>query len=608
MSQKKPFYFLTALMTLALSACLATPTQNDHPCETARHCIYDTVAGESQCKDGYTWADPSDASNYNCKVIDDDSCTPTTCVAQNANCGTLPDGCGGELPCGECGEFEVCGGGGPNLCGEEVCWPVLCDEAGAECGSISDGCGNMIDCGICESGFTCNESVIPPVCVSDEACVPDTCESLGLECGTASDGCGGTLDCGTCSTCGNGQIDSGEACDGNNLNGKSCESLGYDTGTLSCNADCTFSESQCENVNCPPNSHFVTSGGQSGCACDEGYQPNSNNDGCEEIVEEVCDTPNFKFPITPPSGRYSLLDPEENDSQIIMDTHTGYMFQKCYAGLSGPGCSIYEDTQYEMPTYQSFDEAQTYCADLGLGGFDDWELPPMDILMSTISSAGANIGGSPSVFGYGLFTNSYWPSEYDHDSLSSEPSGIEQISGSVAEDGSYWGVDLWRATTAQRHASNGGYVRCVRRTPEVDIIQSTPRCVSTVPSGFFNENIIEDSMTGLQWIGCSNSTCYGNQQQGAISNCADRGLGSIQWRLPTYHELITLLDFSKTTTPYSHGDIFPDIDSSGSFWTTTTTSGGNIWLVGLRNGYTHHTVYLDSSHGTAKYICVRKVE
>ena len=47
------------------------------------------------------------------------------------------------------------------------------------------------------------------------------------------------------SGCGNGVIDSGEDCDGANLNGQTCMSRGYVSGTLTCNADCTFNTSNC---------------------------------------------------------------------------------------------------------------------------------------------------------------------------------------------------------------------------------------------------------------------------------------------------------------------------------------------------------------------------
>ena len=46
--------------------------------------------------------------------------------------------------------------------------------------------------------------------------------------------------------CGNGIIDSGEDCDGSNLGGATCSSLGYSGGTLSCNAStCKFDASKC---------------------------------------------------------------------------------------------------------------------------------------------------------------------------------------------------------------------------------------------------------------------------------------------------------------------------------------------------------------------------
>lgn len=56
--------------------------------------------------------------------------------------------------------------------------------------------------------------------------------------------------------CGNGALDMNEQCDGQNLNGFTCESLGNTGGTLLCDAvTCTFDTSMCSND---------TSGGTSG--------------------------------------------------------------------------------------------------------------------------------------------------------------------------------------------------------------------------------------------------------------------------------------------------------------------------------------------------------
>jgi len=47
------------------------------------------------------------------------------------------------------------------------------------------------------------------------------------------------------SVCGNNIVEADEQCDGSDLNNHSCSDLGYDGGTLSCNASCTFNTSAC---------------------------------------------------------------------------------------------------------------------------------------------------------------------------------------------------------------------------------------------------------------------------------------------------------------------------------------------------------------------------
>jgi hypothetical protein len=47
-------------------------------------------------------------------------------------------------------------------------------------------------------------------------------------------------------TCGNNDKEIGEQCDGSDLGGATCQSLGYDRGTLSCSGSCSYDVSQCE--------------------------------------------------------------------------------------------------------------------------------------------------------------------------------------------------------------------------------------------------------------------------------------------------------------------------------------------------------------------------
>jgi hypothetical protein len=49
----------------------------------------------------------------------------------------------------------------------------------------------------------------------------------------------------TVPTCGNGRLDRGEQCDGTNLFGRNCETLGFTGGELACRPDCLFDNSGC---------------------------------------------------------------------------------------------------------------------------------------------------------------------------------------------------------------------------------------------------------------------------------------------------------------------------------------------------------------------------
>ncbi len=66
--------------------------------------------------------------------------------------------------------------------------------------------------------------------------------------GSAGGGLGGVSGGGTGGTpaeCGNNVQEGGENCDGTDLTGATCVDIGFDTGTLTCNADCTWDKSAC---------------------------------------------------------------------------------------------------------------------------------------------------------------------------------------------------------------------------------------------------------------------------------------------------------------------------------------------------------------------------
>lgn len=147
---------------------------------------------------------------------DASACTPTTCAQQLKNCGTISDGCSGQLDCGACSGVETCGGRGvPNQCGCSETDAALCTRLTKNCGTVTtvDRCGatRSVDCGACTAPAACGGGGTPNVC----ACAAETdtafCSRLGKQCGavTATDACGmtRTVDCGSCgglTTCGGG--------------------------------------------------------------------------------------------------------------------------------------------------------------------------------------------------------------------------------------------------------------------------------------------------------------------------------------------------------------------------------------------------------------------
>ena len=104
-----------------------------------------------------------------------------------------------------------------------------------------------------------------PTCGNNLAESPEVCDGTDLNgqtCVSQGFAGGGTLACnGTCTgfdtsgciggpVCGNGVVETGEACDGGNLNGATCQSLGFSGGTLACSGSCTFDTSGCTSGGC----------------------------------------------------------------------------------------------------------------------------------------------------------------------------------------------------------------------------------------------------------------------------------------------------------------------------------------------------------------------
>jgi hypothetical protein len=72
-----------------------------------------------------------------------------------------------------------------------------------------------------------------------------SCVTQGFLSGTLSCNADCTFNTSRCSKCGDGIVDIGEECDGTNLSNKNCTTEGFFRGDLSCKADCTFNTTKC---------------------------------------------------------------------------------------------------------------------------------------------------------------------------------------------------------------------------------------------------------------------------------------------------------------------------------------------------------------------------
>lgn len=223
------------------STCLREPSCGDGFLDPAEQCddgnevagdgCSDTCQYEFVCGDGVCETE----RNETCSLCPDDCCPcgdgqcesglGESCELCRADC--CPD-CGD----GVLGTTEQCDDG--NLVDGDGCSAACIDEDGqADCGN-----------GLWESGEECDDANTADgdgcsaVCQWEFVCGDATCESAnGETCQLCPQDC--------CPSCGNGVIDTGEACDTSVLGGVTCADLCYTGGTLTCTAWCTLDTSTC---------------------------------------------------------------------------------------------------------------------------------------------------------------------------------------------------------------------------------------------------------------------------------------------------------------------------------------------------------------------------
>lgn len=228
----KPWFLTCAL---GLAACATGLEDRENPIYTT------TSTSNADSSDNSDEAMEAEGDGDGDPTTQGDSTSTTTTDTADTNEGTAT--CGNGVKEGD----EECDGN---------------DVGGLSCLDFGHDNGTLIcadDCTLFTNACsTCGDGQL----AATEACDGTnfgglTCSDLGYE--------GGTLSCaadcsqifeGNCQvapTCGNGVLDQGEACDGANLGGETCVTLGYDAGTLSCNqASCIFNTTGCTIETCVP--------------------------------------------------------------------------------------------------------------------------------------------------------------------------------------------------------------------------------------------------------------------------------------------------------------------------------------------------------------------
>lgn len=215
-------------------------------CTDSDHCAGGKVCKNSVCQTGGATVDPECTNDTNC---------PGTEVCEDGECQTCRVGscnAAGNAMC----VISYVGGAATakwDTCASGVCQNGVCQTATQECtpGVCYSSTARCSDAGKivgCQGNETCSGNVCSDP-ASGYDCTPGACATETSKCTDA----GKIQSCGTgnyCSAnvckpyCGDGAVNNGEECDGTNLGGNTCVSLGYSGGTLSC-SQCKLVKSGC---------------------------------------------------------------------------------------------------------------------------------------------------------------------------------------------------------------------------------------------------------------------------------------------------------------------------------------------------------------------------
>ena len=202
--------------------------------------------------------------------------------------------------------------------------------------------------------------------------------------------------------------------------------------------------------------------------------------------------------------------------------------------------------QQEIPEgLYLWEEAAEHCEDLNYAGFDDWRLPRPEELLSIADSGRSKPALYTNFFTNMIYVdpenyfddrNNFWSSKNLYpDSADMVPCFFNISDGSMNCSYSY-------SLSGTPYSSRTVCVRGNEFANKADLSEETAEN---------GDLFLKDSSTGLMWQGSPDADTD-LDWKGLFSHCENLDYaGFTDWRVPNKNELASLMNFDKTTSPFS---------------------------------------------------------
>ena len=238
----------------------------------------------------------------------------------------------------------------------------------------------------------------------------------------------------------------------------------------------------------------------------------------------------------PVEGRFQRSEPVPSEP-VVQDIIGEVMWTACPYGLRGSDCE--QGTIETLRFNGTIDEA---CENLTWGGYDDWELPPHDVLRSIYNPNEGNPRDA-----YAIWSGEVQPTLRSPRYIF----GARIYVNGVLDEAYRARLDTDQYMVRYDSRSEFATAFCVRATGSRALADTVERCVLPPAEGD-NEPVYEDLSTGLSWQGCAVGF-FGpdcsldagavdiNDPQEAAEVCGELVWdGFDDWRIPSEMEASTL--------------------------------------------------------------------